>query len=227
MIHGSGLLATAFRDQCPDIGHWTVFARGVSNSSETLSAAFAREQDMLDEVLRTAAPVVYFSSCALLNPVEGDSAYLAHKRKMEAKVLSANAENVVFRLPQVVGRTGNPNTLTNFLRDRILTGTSFSIWRKAERNLIDVDDVVVIAAELMRERTEQRVVNIAAERSMAMPEIVALFERVLGTSANFSLQDRGDPLRVDSTLAVSVAARLGIDLGAGNAERVVRKYYAH
>jgi len=209
------------------VGGWSVFARGVSNSSETLPAAFNRESEVLGEVLGGTAPVVYFSSCALLNAATGDSPYLAHKRKMEAKVLAANTENVVFRLPQVVGRTDNPNTLTNFLRDRISTGATFCIWRYAERNLIDVDDVVAIAAELLRHPPSARVVDIAAERSMKMPEIVSLFETVLGANAKFTMEDRGDTLRVDSLTAVKAGALLGIDLGAGNAERVVRKYYGH
>ncbi len=227
MIHGTGLLASAFRTQYPDTGHWTVFARGVSNSAETDAAAFDREQALLISCLSEAGPVVYFSSCALVNPPAFDTPYLAHKRRMEALVLEANAGNRVFRLPQVVGNAGNANTLTNFLRDNIVSGTPFTIWGRAERNLMDVDDVVAIAWNLMHTPDAQRVIDIVAEQSLPMPEIVALFERVLECRGTYEVQDKGDPLQVKSRRAVEAARRLGIDLGPASTERILRKYYGN
>lgn len=228
MIHGSGLLATAFARDFADDPSVLVYAQGVSNSSEADPAAFERERLLLDEALRSGIRLVYFSSCGLVNDPAADNAYLAHKRSMEARVLSASPRNLVLRLPQVVGRTPNPNTLTNFLASRIRSAAPFTVWARAERNLIDVDDVAAVGRVLIRDPgLNQRVVAVAAERSLPMPEIVSLFERVLGQRAIYSVEDKGEPLHIDSALSVAIAANAGIDLGAPSADRVIRKYYGH
>jgi len=149
---------------------------------------------------------------------------MRHKQAMEETVLRAGG--VVLRLPQVVGRTDNPNTLTNFLRDRILGGAAFSVWAHAERNLIDVEDVAAISTHLVSAAGPGgHVFSVATPRSLPMPEIVAIFERVLGRKACYTIEPRGTPLRIDADAAMGAARTLGIDLEGNYAESVIRKYY--
>lgn len=228
MIKGTGLLATAFKHHFERDPNILIFASGVSNSSETDPVAFRREKDLLNNSLQNGKPLVYFSSCALVNPSTNDNPYLSHKRAMEAAVLATSSANLVLRLPQVVGWTSNPNTLTNYLADRIRKGIPFTAWAKAERNLIDVDDIVTIGRALIGSNTPtERTISIASARSLPMPEIVALFERVLGRKALCTVEDKGDPLRIDCQSCLSIAAEAGIDLGNSYAERVITKYYGH
>jgi nucleoside-diphosphate-sugar epimerase len=151
---------------------------------------------------------------------------MKHKKLMESLVLSSTG-GLVLRLPQVVGAMGNPNTLSNFIHDRIVSGEHFTVWAHAERNLIDIDDLVAIGTILITEMDDRSapVVSIAAMNSMHMTEIVKIFERVHGRSANYSIVDKGDPLKIDTKKAAEIGARLGIDLGDGYIERVIRKYY--
>lgn len=225
MIVGHGLLARAFEPRYGDDPRVTIFASGVSNSRESDPAAFERERAMLVPLLHGGSRVVYFGSCG--SATGGDAAetpYMRHKRQMEARVLDAGG--LVLRLPQVVGRTPNPNTLTNFLRDRILAGAPFTIWARAERNLIDVDDVAAIGAAVIDGAAGPAgVFSIASASSLPMTELVSIFERVLGRRAVFTVEPSGDPLRIDIGPALLVAAQLGIDLGSGYAESVIRKYY--
>lgn len=188
--------------------------------------AFAREQALLDQHLAGPSRLIYFSSCALINDPTLDTPYLAHKRRMEERVLEASHDHLVMRLPQVVGPTGNLNTLTKFLYHHISNGITFTVWARAERNLIDVDDVAAIALHLLDDHNSPPLCNIAAETSLPMSKIVAIFERVLKRRADCHVEDRGDPLRLDVQVALAAACRLGIDLGEGYAERVIRKYYA-
>lgn len=227
MIIGKGLLARAFEPcfgEAPDI---VVFASGVSNSLETCPDEFAREAALLRQRLdNEARRFIYFSSCGVTAIEPELTPYMRHKRSMESLVLSAS-HGLVLRLPQVVGRTENHHTLTNFLRDHIVSGEHFTVWAHAERNLIDIDDIVKIGVRLTEELpTEATVVSIAATRSLLMPEIVGIFERVLGSTANCSYIEKGTPMIIDTTVAESLSARLGIDLGDGYIERVIAKYYA-
>jgi len=208
VIIGKGLLARSFEPHFGKDPETVIFASGVSNSLETRSSEFEREHSLLRE-LQSGDPkrLVYFGSCGVTVENGELTPYMKHKRLMESLVLSS-AGGLVLRLPQVVGAMGNPNTLSNFIHDRIESGEHFTVWAHAERNLIDIDDLI------------------AARNSMSMIEIVKVFERVHGKSANYSIVDKGDPLKIDTTKAMEIGARLGIDLGDGYIERVIRKYYA-
>lgn len=227
MIVGRGLLARAFEPHFgsnPDI---VVFASGVSNSLETRDSEFAREHGLLCQLLAGhARRFVYFGSCGVTTAEAELTAYMRHKKRMESIVL-ASPGGLVLRLPQVVGRTENHHTLTNFLHDRISSGEHFTVWSHAERNLIDIDDIAAIGAALAVESTEEHsAISIAAEKSLPMREIVKIFERVLGKRANYSLVEKGATMDIDTTRIREVSARLGIHLGDSYVEDVVRKYYA-
>ena len=130
MIVGSGLVARAFAQRYAKDDSTVIFASGVSNSNEKDPAAFAREHDMLGGYLADGQRrLVYFGSCNVVNAKE-HSVYFQHKREMEALVIGSG-RGTVLRLPQVVGRTLNPNTLTNFLRDCILQERQLTLWAGA------------------------------------------------------------------------------------------------
>ncbi len=224
MIIGNGLIARAFGQfaQDPDT---VIFASGVSNSREVNPAAFAREREMLLQWLAHAsAHVVYFGSCNVVNP-EQDSPYFEHKRAME-RLVTCSGRGTVLRLPQVVGATRNPNTLTNYLRDCIVNDRPLPLWTRAQRNLIDVDDVVLIASRLFQRPKRPAVVSIASPWSLAMPHVVSLFEQVLGRTARVDLIDRGEQMHIDSALAEEIATEIGLDFFSPDYPlRVIRKYY--
>jgi len=225
MIVGDGMLARAFHSAFHSDENTLIFASGVSNSQEIGLDAFQRERALLEHALTSdSRRIVYFSSCSVAADTAALTPYLRHKRGMESLVLSS-FKGVVIRLPQVVGRTSNPITFANFIRDRVVSGDRFSVWAKAERNLVDVDDVASIGAALVAERDCPRVVAIAAPQSRGVTEIIEVFENVLGKKANYVLEDRGCPLQIDSTYSDEAARRLGIELDGNYLERIVRKYY--
>jgi hypothetical protein len=226
MIIGNGLLAKVFSHRYIDRSDVTIFASGVSNSTETQSAAFEREHRLLLEHMEgSRSKFVYFGSCAVGNPQEAVTPYLAHKAAMELLVLRSG-NGVVLRLPQVVGRSDNIHTLTNYLYHHIVSGEHFTIWSHAERNLIDVDDILSIASFVIDEQWGVHdVIPIAALKSTLMPHIVRTFEEVLGVKGNFSIVNKGVPFPIDTSIARYISSRIRIDLGEGYLERILQKYY--
>ena len=226
MIVGTGLLAQAFQSRYASNDEVVIFASGVSNSLESDASAFSKEQALLEEILTSyGRRVVYFGSCGAVNQEDLLSPYMRHKLDME-RLVTEYSDGLVLRLPQVVGRTSNPNTLTNFIRDRILSGETFTVWGRAERNLIDIDDIVAIgSAAIDCKNPNLQPINIAADNSILVPQIVDIFERVLQRRANCIVEDKGSALRIDTSQASAIAISLGIDFGSGYAERVIRKYY--
>ncbi|MGY0610899.1 NAD-dependent epimerase/dehydratase family protein [Luteimonas sp. A501] len=225
MIVGDGMLARAFSPRYRDDPGVLVFASGVANSAETDERAFERERQLFElSASAHAGKLVYFNSVAAALPGRAPTPYMRHKQAMEQRVLEYPG-GIVIRLPQVVGTSANPHTLANFLADRIRSGQRFSIRARTERNLVDVEDVARIAEVMIERAPPPQTLVIAGGHSLPMPALVAIFERVLERTAIHDVEDRGAPLPVDAGEAVAVARQLGIDLGAGYAERVVRKYY--
>lgn len=227
MIFGNGLLARAFFPAYASRKDVLVFASGVSNSLETSESSFARERETLTSAIDGHhGKLVYFGSCSVGDNDRQATPYARHKLQMEALVL-ARPGGLVLRLPQVVGRTDNPHTLTNFLHGKIVRGDEFCIWANAERNLIDADDVAAIGSVAVErlDETESQVMCIGARRSIPMLELIAAFERVLARKASFRMEPRGAALSFDTSEAEAIAAALGIDLGGNYVERVLRKYY--
>lgn len=227
MIVGKGLLARAFGSDFGDDPDVVIFASGVSNSLETRPEEFAREAALLRTLVDgDVKRLVYFGSCGATAPESELTPYMRHKRAMESLVLAA-PHGLVLRLPQVVGHTGNSHTLTNFLRNHIVSGERFTVWARAERNLIDIDDIVRVGSWLATELpSKATAVSIAATHSLPMPRIVGIFERVLGRTANCTYVEQGAPMAIDTRMIESLAPRLGVDLGEGYIERVIDKYYA-
>jgi nucleoside-diphosphate-sugar epimerase len=225
MIIGNGLIAQSFIRYFGDDSNVIVFASGVSNSREFHSEVFLRERHMLVEALNTQQKLLYFSTCSIDDPELQNTPYVMHKKKMEALVCSVRG-CYVFRLPQVVGRTPNPNTLTNYLCRQIMSGDSFQVWRHANRNLIDVDDVALIVSYLVRTSVGNgAAINIASQFSIAIPQLVSVFESVLGKKANYTIIDAGGSYSIDSSLATEAASQLGIHFDAAYVENLIRKYY--
>ena len=225
MIIGNGLISRGFASRYADDDNIVIFASGVSNSAETGTEAFLREKFLLLEALAMGRKLLYFSSCGLTSKNELLRPYMRHKAEMENAVL-ASKQGLVLRLPQVVGNTTNPYTLTNFLRDRIILHEPIDVWANAERNLIDIDDVVAIGTEFLRSwPSNDRVIAIATQKSTPMPEIVAAMEEALGIRAITRIFDTGEPMPVDSTIAMEAAQRLRLDLENNYVRRIIKKYY--
>lgn len=224
MIIGRGLVATAFQPYEASLGDRILFASGVSNSRETRESEFAREEGMLREALSLGRPLVYFGSCSIYDPELQRTPYVLHKLRMEDLIRGATGDFAIFRLPQVVGRSDNPNLLTNFLHDRIASGMPFQLWTRARRNLIDVDDIAAIAMAML-EGPLGISENIACPSSVAVSELVAIFERVLGKKARYTPVDAGGAYEINTAVSHRRARELGIDFDAGYAEAMIGKYY--
>ncbi|MFZ6846091.1 NAD-dependent epimerase/dehydratase family protein [Undibacterium sp. RuTC16W] len=226
MIIGNGLLARAFAPLFASDARHLIFASGVSNSLETNAEAFAREKVLLTSALTQNKTTVYFSTCSVYDPKLTESPYVRHKIEMEELVLNAGAMTV-FRLPQVVGKTNNPHTLTNYLHQQISSRLPFKIWRHARRNLIDVQDVSSIATYLLRhQHTANQIINIANPLSTSIQDLVKIFENTLDIQALCEVLESGASYDIEATIAIRAASCMGIHFDHTYVNNLIRKYYA-
>jgi len=228
MIIGSGLLAKAFEVHQKTLGDACIYTAGVSNSACTDLREFEREQSRLKGTIQqqpSSSLFVYFSTCSVEDPSVQRSPYVVHKSRMESHV-KERARHLIFRLPQVAGSTPNPHTLLNYLFARIIRSERFEIWGGATRNIVDVEDIVHVATDLITvEQACNETINIAAPRCYEMLEIVTTIGRVLNHAPIFDIIDKGCGYNIDISRISASLERCGINFGADYLDQVIRKYY--
>lgn len=228
MVIGSGLIARAF-GHFRDTEDVLVFASGVSNSRESDPQAFLRESDLARKTMadHPGKLFAYFSTCSIEDPDVRDTPYVRHKLAMEKLVEGRAARYLIFRLPQVVGRSENGATLVNFLHQCIVNGRPFELWEKAVRYIIDIEDVRLIVTHLLSTaQRENRAMTVASYPSPVL-NIVRALERITGKSANYKAIDRGTSYRLDVSELQPVLEKLGIAFEADYLEKVLEKYFAN
>ncbi len=226
MIIGNGLIARAFKSYFENDSDFIVFASGVSNSSEKNFNEFNRERSLLLNAIAENKFLLYFSTCSLYDSELKNSPYVQHKKDMEALV-SGSRQFMIFRLPQVIGKTENQNTLTNYIFIHIINGIKFCVWKKAQRNIIDIEDVASIVNYLIRHTDiHNSIINVACSFSISMPTLIATFENVTGISAKYDLIDSGAAYPIDITFISKFLSKLEINFDKNYIEKIIRKYYS-
>lgn len=227
MVVGSGLVARSFKSfsDNPDI---LIFASGVSNSGTTDPDAYTREKTRALQHLQTPALFIYFSTVSVLYPCLQDSAYVRFKLRMEEMIRSRAQRYMIFRLPNLVGHTDNPFTLTNYLYHQITTGAEFEIHANATRYLLDVDDMVALCETLMSTGEKNTIHNIALENKAGVHQIVELMENVVGMRGKYKLVDKGCDHTIEPVSgSLMEACRLSRSEMSSYNLRTLRKYYGH
>ncbi len=226
-IVGSGLIARAFAPHADALPNVCVYAAGVSNSSCTDVREFERERERLAATmakLPANSLLFYFSTCSIDDPALQGSRYVLHKRTME-QVVAQRRRHLIIRLPQLAGRTPNPHTLLNYLHARIVRSERFSVFSKAQRNVIDVEDVARIAIALKDEGACAETVNIACPHNFPIADIVHAMEDVLGRRAIFDIIEAGAAYAIDTARIRAALAHCGIRFPPDYLRRTLEKYY--
>ena len=143
MIVGKGLIATGFENSKEDYSNYVIFASGVSNSKETSDNEYNREKNLILKTIEKNKDlkIIYFSSI-LVDTTKNK--YFENKLEVE-NIIKENSNNyIIFRIPQIVGKNGNPKNLVNHIKNSILNEDEITIHSNVERSLLDIDDLVSI-----------------------------------------------------------------------------------
>ena len=180
-----------------------IFASGVSNSSEKNRDAFEREESLLKECMDKYAykTFVYFGTCSIFDPSLAQSPYIFHKLKMEELIKSNLSRYLICRTSNIVGKKGNPNTLINFLVNKIEKQEEFELWANSFRNILDIDDLFeAIHSMLCDPLTEQKTIaNISHPHFYSTLEIVSMIENHLQKKAIYKTVIKGSWYTIPET----------------------------
>jgi len=229
MVIGNGMVARRFESYKTN-DQFLIFASGVSNSKNINPEAYARELLLLQTTIKQNPEkiLVYFSTCSVYDPGEENSKYVVHKKQIEQLIQSNQKRFCIFRVSNLVGHSGNRNTILNFYVYHILNGINFDLWTNATRNLIDIDDMYQIADDILKKGNDgNQVINIANTENYATQEIITAIEDLWKTKANYIPIEKGRPFHIDVTTTRPILKKLGIHFGKDYLTNLLRKYYYH
>jgi UDP-2-acetamido-2,6-beta-L-arabino-hexul-4-ose reductase len=159
MIIGNGLLGNVFRLNDANYYDYIIFASGVSDSKNTDTNSSKREEDLILKTLseNKGLTFIYFSSI-LANVVNND--YYKHKLRMEELIKDKAEKYLIFRIPQIVGSSGNQNNLFNHLVNNVKTNKTNIIYDNVERAIVDVDDLKLIV-DYCKDKILNEIINLS------------------------------------------------------------------
>ena len=225
MVIGKGLIAGAFKalENDPDV---LVFASGVSNSSLNSATDFEREMNLVRESLNDSQRFVYFSTVSVFDDSLAQLPYIVHKLNVE-RFISENARTFcIVRLPNVVGRSGNPHTLTNSIFSSFQKGEPITVHKNASRFLMDIDDISAIIPQLVADkRFHNTTVNACFDNRIRMPELMKIFSDVLKADIKTIELERGNTYDVENGDFRSFLQTLNFSVSADYTRRLIEKYY--
>jgi nucleoside-diphosphate-sugar epimerase len=195
MVIGNGMIAKAFK-QYADDDSIIIFASGVSNSREIRQEEFDREEKLMKSLINKDAILVYFSTCSLYDPTLNSSPYVRHKRVMEYVARYNFNKSIVFRLPNVIGHTENPNTFFNYIKNQIQQQKTISVHRNASRYLIDVDDLTTLLPTIIENyknshETGQQNFEVAFDNKTMVMDIVKMMMEIMNKKSEIEIINDG------------------------------------
>lgn len=226
MIIGSGMIASSFSNLNYDFSDCILFASGVSNSKCKDPAEFEREYSLLKSTLKFNKRLIYFSTSSVFDPSLESSFYVRHKLRIESFINQNFKDYVIYRLPNIIGKTNNKNTLINYFSEAIHTGLLVKIFNNSTRYILDVDDVVKYVL-LTKKKASNCIINLNFNINYTVPEIWKELEFVLTKKGKAMVSDQGVEYKVDNSLFISIMGQIEVpELNDVNyLSKTIQKYF--
>ena len=186
-IIGSGFLAKKFKKNLLDYKKYNVsiYASGISNSLEKNKKNLKKEIDKIKEFLKSnTKQIIYISTYSILDKSRKNKPYVKNKIIIENIIRRSKNTYLIIRLPEIIGKNKNPNTLTNFFFEKINNDKPFFLFKNTKRNILDVDDAIKKSIVLIKKYyKKQKTVNLLNRTFYKSEEIVKTFEKILQKKA--------------------------------------------
>ena len=124
--------------------------------------------------------LIYISTYSVNDNSRNNKLYVKNKIKIEKIIKRDNDEYIIIRLPEIIGKTKNLNTLTNFFYNNIINNRPFKVFKNSRRNLLDIDDAIKNCLKIIRKnKKKNRIINLLNKKFNTPLQIVTNLEKIL------------------------------------------------
>ena len=189
-IFGNGFIAKSLVKLNPYLKkkNFVIYCSGISNSLEKSKYKLEKEVKVLKKFYKKFKNkyIIYISSSSVLDSSRNKSEYLKNKIKIEELIKNKFQKYLIIRLPEIIGNSRNPNTLTNFFYNNIIKKKKFIIFKNSKRNFIDIEDVFkIIKIIVLKININKKIITLCNKYNNSPKEIVQLLETIVNKKANY------------------------------------------
>lgn len=231
-IVGSGFIAKYFKKYLKILKkyNYVVYAAGVSNSLSGNLNNFKKDVSRINNYkLDKEKKIVYISSYAVHDPSRKINRYIKNKIIIERVIKKKFDKYIILRFPELIGKSKNKNTLSNFFYDKIKKKTDFNLWVNSKRNLLDVEDAIKLSMYyLIKNKKKKIVFNILNIKFYKPMTIVNTLERILKRDANYKINNKHfKNWNLKNSVNYRIAKKLNIKFDNKYLFKKLKKYYLY
>ena len=131
--------------------------------------------------------IIYISTADITNNLKNNSKYVKNKIKIERIIKKQFKNYIILRLPQIIGKSKNHNTLINFFYNKIKNKKRIKLYSNVKRNILDITDVLkMIKIIISNKNIKNKIIVLSNKYSIKPIQIIRIFEKKLNTKANFN-----------------------------------------
>jgi len=192
-IIGSGFIATKFKKYLKFIkkNKVIIYAAGISNSLEINKKNLEREiLKFKNFTKKNKRKLIYISTYSVNDYSRNKKLYVKNKIKIEKIIEEDSDEYLVIRLPEIIGKTKNLHTLSNFFYNNIINNKPFKVFKNSRRNLLDIDDAIKNCIKIIRKnKNKNKIINLLNKKFNTPMQIVTNLEKILRKKAIYKFSN--------------------------------------
>ena len=202
MIIGNGLIANAFSESKINREDIIIFASGISNSNDNSIKNCIREKRKVYSLkkYRDSKLIIYFSTISVCDPSQKNRLYIKHKLNMEKYIKNFFENYLIIRLPIVIGKSKNKNTLINNFVTCINENQKIYVFSNAVRYFIDLEDVVYVTEKLIKKRVFNKTVSAVFNNKLKINELVDILFSILNKETDLFFLEKGADYNIKKSI---------------------------
>ncbi len=192
-IVGNGFIAKNLKKIQKDIqkSNYIFYAAGISNSLVFSKKELRREINSFLSFYKENRfnKIVYISTACVVDNLRKNSMYAKNKLKIEKLIKKKFKHFLIIRLPEIIGKSRNKNTLINHFYFKILKNKKIIIFKNVTRNILDINDVLKLFKVIIRDKKVKNKTITLSNIIFTKPlEIIKILEKKLKTKARYSIK---------------------------------------
>ena len=223
-VVGNGMIANAFLSSDYELSNCIIFASGVSNSKCSDISEFEKELELLKKYIQEKKTLIYFSTSSIYDSNKNSNYYVKHKINLEKFISSTFDKFLIYRLPNVIGKSKNNNTMINFFKESLEKNRCITIEKNSTRYFIDIDDLVRYV--YLTHKNSNCILNINFNINYKIIDIWDQVCEISNKKGLFKLIDSGSSYKIDNSLFVKILGKNNIpELDDYNyLKKILKKY---
>lgn len=170
---------------------YTIYAAGISHSKTKSKNKLNRELNAIKVFTKknSLKKIIYISTADVNHSLLKKSLYVKNKIKIENFIKKKFKRYIILRLPQIIGKSKNKNTLINFFYLNIKKNKEFILINNFKRNVLDIDDVLKVIKIIIKENNvRNKVITLSNKFNIQPMDIVKIFEKRMNKLSRYKIK---------------------------------------